>query len=85
LRNLRGQETLNNYNYVNKLNFDKDFETIEVKNCDWIQDIAVKENTGIPKTYSHMLTEIRILFRGREKKEEKAINSLLGSLSKKIG
>jgi hypothetical protein len=38
----------------------------------------------MPKAYVHLLTEIRILFRCREKEEQKTIDNLIGNLSKRI-
>lgn len=38
----------------------------------------------LPKTFVHFLTEIKILFRAREKHEEFLIQNCLDSLSKKI-
>jgi hypothetical protein len=48
-----------------------------------MNDSKIKENV-MPKIYVHLLTEIKILFRCREKEEQKIVETLLGNLSKKI-
>ena len=75
---------MHNYNYANKSNNEREFEQIEVKNSDIINDSPVKENNNVPKTYAHSLTEIRILFKAKDRKEEKMIGFLLANLNKRI-
>jgi hypothetical protein len=38
----------------------------------------------MPRIYVHLLTDVRILFRCREKEEQKAIDHLIDNLSKRI-
>lgn len=82
IRNMRSQETIHTTNFFPKSPQDKYAEVKDIKSNDLVSETPYTDT--IPKIFGHMLTEIRILFRGRDKKEERTITALVGSLSKKI-
>jgi hypothetical protein len=82
IRNMRSQETLHSSNFFPRSPQDKCSEPNDINSNDLVPGTPFADT--IPKIFGHMLTEIRILFRGRDKKEERTITALIGSLSKKI-